>query len=272
MAAQREWFEKDYYKVLGVVPTATDKEITAPIGSWPSSTTPTPTRARRSASRRSARRTTSSVTPRSARSTTRSARTARSGGFGTARPAAAPSAWRTWATWATSSGACSATGGRTARSAGPQRGADMEAAAAPVLPGRRAWGHHLGQRAPRRALLELPRQRRRARDVDRTPARAAAGPAASTTTRACSRSARSAPTASGGARCSTRRARSATAPVPSSKVALGQGPHPGRRRGRPAHPGEGPGRAGPGHGARRATSMSSSTWASTRSFGRTGAT
>ncbi len=28
MAAQREWFEKDYYKVLGVVPTASDKEIT----------------------------------------------------------------------------------------------------------------------------------------------------------------------------------------------------------------------------------------------------
>ena len=28
MAAQREWFEKDFYKVLGVVPTATDKEIT----------------------------------------------------------------------------------------------------------------------------------------------------------------------------------------------------------------------------------------------------
>jgi molecular chaperone DnaJ len=28
MAAQREWFEKDYYKVLSVVSTATDKEIT----------------------------------------------------------------------------------------------------------------------------------------------------------------------------------------------------------------------------------------------------
>src|ERR1700735_2406692 len=28
MAAQRKWFEKDYYKVLGVVSTATDKEIT----------------------------------------------------------------------------------------------------------------------------------------------------------------------------------------------------------------------------------------------------
>src|SRR6202142_316714 len=28
MAAQREWYEKDYYKVLGGVSTATDKEIT----------------------------------------------------------------------------------------------------------------------------------------------------------------------------------------------------------------------------------------------------
>jgi molecular chaperone DnaJ len=28
VAASREWFEKDYYKVLGVVPTASDKEIT----------------------------------------------------------------------------------------------------------------------------------------------------------------------------------------------------------------------------------------------------
>src|SRR3974377_2289781 len=27
MAPQREWFEKDYYKVLGVADTATDKEI-----------------------------------------------------------------------------------------------------------------------------------------------------------------------------------------------------------------------------------------------------
>src|SRR5882757_6286686 len=28
MAAQREWFEKDYYKVLGVAESATQKEIT----------------------------------------------------------------------------------------------------------------------------------------------------------------------------------------------------------------------------------------------------
>ena len=29
MAPQREWFEKDYYKILGVSSTATDKEITS---------------------------------------------------------------------------------------------------------------------------------------------------------------------------------------------------------------------------------------------------
>src|SRR3978361_2469165 len=28
MAAQREWYEKDYYKVLGVAPDATPKDIT----------------------------------------------------------------------------------------------------------------------------------------------------------------------------------------------------------------------------------------------------
>ncbi len=27
MAAQREWFEKDYYRILGVSDTATQKEI-----------------------------------------------------------------------------------------------------------------------------------------------------------------------------------------------------------------------------------------------------
>ena len=76
MAAQREWFEKDYYAVLGV-PDGRDREGArrAPTGSSRSSTTPTRTRATRtprSASRRSPPRTTCSATPRSARSTTRS--------------------------------------------------------------------------------------------------------------------------------------------------------------------------------------------------------
>ena len=81
MAAQREWFEKDYYAVLGV-PRGRDRQgaSRAPTRSSRSSTTPTRTRATRtprSASRRSRPRTTCSATPRSARSTTRSARWSR---------------------------------------------------------------------------------------------------------------------------------------------------------------------------------------------------
>ena len=72
MAPQRDWYTTDYYKVLGVSDTATDKELVAPIESSPSSTTLTPTPARRTASRRSRRLTTSSATLTSARSTTRS--------------------------------------------------------------------------------------------------------------------------------------------------------------------------------------------------------
>ena len=52
--------------------------------------------------------------------------------------------------------------------------------------------------------------------------------------------------------------------------ALGQGAHPGRGRGRPAHPGQGPRRARAGHGARPATSTSSSTWRTHPVFGRSG--
>ncbi len=31
MAAQREWFEKNYYEILGVSPEASQKEITARV-------------------------------------------------------------------------------------------------------------------------------------------------------------------------------------------------------------------------------------------------
>ncbi len=56
MAPQREWFEKDYYKVLGVADTATlQKEITRAYRKLAGRATPTPTAtpARRIASRTS---------------------------------------------------------------------------------------------------------------------------------------------------------------------------------------------------------------------------
>ena len=57
MAAQREWYEKDYYRVLGVAETATPKEITkayrAPPANHP---TPTRTTAGRGALQRGQRR------------------------------------------------------------------------------------------------------------------------------------------------------------------------------------------------------------------------
>ena len=52
----------------------------------------------------------------------------------------------------------------------------------------------------------------------------------------------------------------------------GEGARPGRGGGRPADPGEGTGRARPGHGAPPATSTWWSTWASTRSSVAAGAT
>ena len=52
MAPQREWFEKDYYKVLGVSETATARRSPAPTASWPARTTPTPTPATQAAEER----------------------------------------------------------------------------------------------------------------------------------------------------------------------------------------------------------------------------
>ena len=135
MAPQREWFEKDYYEVLGVSETR-DRRRRSPrrTGSSRGSTTPTPTRATprpRSASRRSRPPTTCSATPRSARSTTRSAGSARwrrasapAGGVG--RPGGAAASRSTSATSATSA-TCSAT-----------CSAAVAAAAAPAAAGRRA--------------------------------------------------------------------------------------------------------------------------------------
>ena len=88
----------------------------APTGSWPRSTTRTPTRATTSCSRRSPRPTTSWVTPTSARSTTRSAPWARrpagspagSGAVAASAARAAATGWTTPATSATCSAGSSA--------------------------------------------------------------------------------------------------------------------------------------------------------------------
>ena len=151
VAPQREWFEKDYYKTLGVSSTATPKEITSAYRKLAKQHHPDTNPGheetlqgdlrglRRAGGRRP-----------SARSTTRSARMGPAAGAWAASPAG------------------SAVGGsyrvedmgdlgrhlrRPVRpgtaggggSSGPQRGSRCRDRAAPVLRGRRLRGHHLGQ-------------------------------------------------------------------------------------------------------------------------------
>ena len=196
MAAQREWFEKDYYKVLGVVPTASDKEITRAYRKLAKEYHPdaNPGSEERfkeisaaydvlgDAEKRKEYDEVRAHGPvggfgapgwrrhlphgghgRPERPLRRSLRRWRAGTRD--HPARARSAAPTWRRSCTCPSRTRCTASRR-RSTCPRRCAARTAAAA----GRR--------RAPRR-----------------TPARAAGGPGASTTTRACSPSARSAPTA-----------------------------------------------------------------------------
>ena len=196
MAAQREWFEKDYYKVLGVVPTASDKEITRAYRKLAKEHHPdaNPGSEERFKEISAAYDVLGDAEKRKEYDEVRAHGPV--GGFGgapgwrrhlphgghgrperplrgplrgaaaaRARPSAGPSAAPTWRRSSTcrSRTRCTAS---PRRSTCPRRCAARTAAAA----GRR--------RAPRR-----------------TPARAAGGPGASTTTRGCSPSARSARTA-----------------------------------------------------------------------------
>ena len=188
MAAQREWFEKDYYKVLGVVPTASDKEITRAYRKLAKENHPdtNPGSEERFKEISAAYDVVGDAEKRKEYDEVRSHGPV--GGFGAAgrwrrhlphgghgrpgRPLRGSLRWRRRPdahdpAWAAARG----------RHGG---------AAAPVLPGRGARRHDVGQRAPGGALLELPRQRGGSRAPRRTPARAAAGRGASTTTRACS--------------------------------------------------------------------------------------
>ena len=211
----------------------------------------------RSASRRSRPPTTWSATPRSARSTTRSAGSGPVGaGFG--GPAAA--ARRRPA-------AAQLPGRRPRRPRRPLRRPVQPRRPGRPRPARRGPGPAAGRRPRGRAAPVVRRRRprrhhhacnltsdaacstchgsgRRARHHARQPARCATAAACSTTTRACSRSATPCPTC-GGRGVRHRR------PVPDlprhrrrAPAPRGQGAHPGRRRRRPAHPAEGPGRPG----------------------------
>ena len=217
----------------------------APTGSWPSSTTPTPTRAPRSVSRRSRPPTTCWATPRSARSTTRCGGWARWPAASAVRPAGAVapghSGWRTWATSATCSGGSSGAAGPVTAGSGPAAGCRRRGRAAPVLRGRRAGGHHIGPRPRGRALPHLLGHGA-APGTRPTPVPGARAKACSRTTRACSPSRRSAPVQRPG-----HRGRHPLPDVPRHRAGAahpaGQGAHPGRGGGRSAHPGQGPGRA-----------------------------
>ena len=74
---QREWFEKDYYSVLGVPQAATEKELTRAYRKLAEAVPPGHEPGLRGEFKEIRPLTTSSVTPRSARSTTRRASSGR---------------------------------------------------------------------------------------------------------------------------------------------------------------------------------------------------
>ena len=218
MAAQREWFEKDYYKVLGVGDDAVGRRTSPrPTASWRASCIPTRTPATpppRSASRRSSAATTCSATRPSARSTTRSAGSARSAAGGGPVAGRAGSRFNvgdmpTAPASATCSGRCSAAAGAAAgrrpasgRAAAPTSQATLTLDFADAVRGITTTLHLTSDaqcsHVPRLAAPSRARSRRCARScggrgvIDdnqglfsfSSPCRAAAAPARSSRTRA----------------------------------------------------------------------------------------
>ena len=275
MAAQREWFEKDYYKVLGVVPTASDKEITRAYRKLAKEHHPdaNPGSEERFKEISAAYDVLGDADKRKEYDEVRAHGPV--GGFGGMPGGAGGGTFRMedMGDLGDLFGGLFG-GGRRPDAHDPARAPTRRrhgGAAAPLLPGRGARRHDVGQRAPGGPLLELPRQRRRAGHLDahlpalrrdREPQRQP-GPVLPQHRLPRLHGPRHA-------------LRHALPGVPRhghrAEGAFGQGPHPGRGRGRPAHPGQGTGRARPGHGARRATSTWSSTWPTTRSSGAAAAT
>ena len=238
----------------GVVARPPPRRSPAPTGSWPRSTTPTPTRAPRRPSRRSPRPTTSSATP-TKRKEYDEVRTPGPGGRRLRRrrfagrlrrPGGGTFRVEDMGDLGDLFGGLFGRGRRGGRRpAGPQRGADVETELHLSFEDAVQRGHHLGQPHHRRPLPHLPRHRaapgtqpdhlpplRRHRRAPGQPGPVLPQPDLPAVQRAGHDRRPPLPDLLG------HRGR---APQP-----LGQGAHPRRRGGRPAHPGQGPrgGRAG----------------------------
>ena len=135
MAPQREWFEKDYYKTLGVSSTATAKEITSAYRKLAKKHHPDTNPGQEETFKEisAAYDVLGDADRRKEYDEVRAMGPAAGGfgggfpgGFGGAGGAVAPTGSRTWATSATCSAVCSAAAGEAAGPPGPQRGADLE--------------------------------------------------------------------------------------------------------------------------------------------------
>ena len=176
MAAQREWFEKDYYKVLGVVPTATDKEITRAYRKLAKEHHPdaNPGSEERFKEISAAYDVLGDAEKRKEYDEVRAHGPV--GGFGGGPAvAAAPSAWRTWATWATSSGASSVAAAARARPSAGRSGAPTWRRSSTCPSRTRCTASPRRSTCPRRCAARTAAASGRRRAPRRTPARAAAG-------------------------------------------------------------------------------------------------
>ena len=254
MAAQREWFEKDYYKVLGVVPTASEKEITRAYRKLAKENHPdtNPGTEERFKEISAAYDVIGDAEKRKEYDEVRAHGPV--GGFGGVPGGGGGGTFRMEDMGDLGDlfgGLFGGGAGRTRTTQrGPQRGRRHGGAAPPVVPGRGARRHDLGQRAPGGALLELPRQRSGAGHVDaHLPALRGDGEPQRQPGAVLPQHGLPGLHGPGDA------VRHALPGVPRDRAgaqgACGQGPHPGRGRGRPAHQGQGTGRARTGHGAGR---------------------
>ena len=266
MAPQREWFEKDYYEVLGVPPAATEKDITRAYRKlakqYHPDANPGDTEAEERFKEISAahdvlgdaeKRKEYDQVREMVASGRRSGRTRwlRAGspvGSAGGVPERPLRRRRRHARRRLFGNLFGGRGGRRRSRprgpAGPQRGQRPRDRAAPRLPRRGARRHHVGEHHVGGAVLACATARGAKPGTlpERLPRRAAA-PARSRSTRDRSRSRRCAPPAVGAAAIVKDKCKHCKGRGVEVRPRDGEGAHPGRRRRRSAHPREGPGRA-----------------------------